>query len=217
MRKVRALRSALLCAAVLASCARDSGQKAGTKPRHRDLTTAEVMEQVAKAAYQPPADGQLTEKQVRQYLEVKRRAQTIRGRDVASPGPPTSPGIQEPAITADLRAALELGYNPKEIRWVQERVMEAWIALRGQELDRKIAESRNQMIHDLEAQLRTATDPKQKQELERQIAEIRAAAPLATEAPPFVGHNAALVRRYESEVAQAIAGERGPGEARDGR
>lgn len=217
MRRSRALRSALLCAAVLAGCSDDSGQKAETKPRQREMTTAEVMEQVARAAYQPPADGQLTEKQVRQYLEVKRRAQTIRGRDVASPGSPTSPGIQEPAVTADLRAALELGYNPKEMRWVQERVMEAWIALRGQELDRKIAESRNQVIRDLEDRLRTTTDPQEKKELERQIAEIRAAAPLATEAPPSIGHNAALVRRYESEVAQALAEERGPEEARHGR
>jgi hypothetical protein len=211
MRKSRALRSALLCAAVLAGCARhdaeDAGQKAGTKPRGRAMTTAEVMEQVARAAYQPPADGQLTEKQVRQYLEVKRRAQTMRGKEQA----------QEPAVTADLRAALELGYNPKELRWIQERVMEAWIALRGQELDRKIAASRNQMIRDLEAQLRSATDPQQKRELEQQIAEIRAAAPLATEAPPSVGHNAALVRRYESEVAKALAEERGPEEARNGR
>jgi hypothetical protein len=171
------------------------------------MTTAEVMEQVARAAYQPPADGQLTEKQVRQYLEVKRRAQRMRGKEQA----------QEPAVTADLRAALELGYNPKELRWVQERVMEAWIALRGQELDRKIAASRNQMIRDLEAQLRSATEPQQKKELEQQIAEIRAAAPLATEAPPSVGHNAALVRRYESEVAKALAEERGPEEARNGR
>ena len=217
MTRSRALRSALLCAAVLAGCSDDAGQKAGTEPRQRELTMAEVMEEVARAEFKPPANGELTEKQIRQYLKVKRRAQTIRGRDVASPGSPTTPGVQEPAITADLRAALELGYNPKEVRWVQERVMEAWIALRGQELDRKIVESRNQMIRDLEAQIRSATDPKQKKELEQQIAEIRAAAPLATEAPSSVGHNATLVRRHESEVAKALAEERGPEEARNGR
>jgi hypothetical protein len=205
----RALWSALLCAAVLAGCARDGAEeKAGTKAREpREMTTAEVMDRVARATYQPPAGGQLTEKQVRMYLEVKRRAQKIRGDEQAP----------EPAVTADLRAALELDYNPKEVGWVQERVLEAWIALRGQELDRKIAESRNQMLRDLEAQLRSATDPQQKKELEQQIAEIRAAAPLPTEAPPSVGHNAALVRRYESEVARALAEDRGPQETRNGR
>lgn len=206
----RALRTALLCAAVLAGCARDGAEKEGEKAAEpRELTTAEIMDRVAKATYQPPADGRLTDEQVRMYLEVKRRAREIRAALPAAPGP------QEPAATADLRATLELGYNPKELSWIQERVLEAWIALRGQELDRKIAESRNQMVRDLEAQLQSATDPQQRQELERQIEEIHAAAPLATEAAPAVSHNAALVRRHESEVARAFADERGPQETRN--
>lgn len=198
----RALRTALLCAVVLSACARDAEEKEGKKPR--ELTAAEVMDQAARASYEPPADGRLTEKQVLMYLEVKRRARQIRT-------------AGEAVVTAELRAAMELGYNPKELSWVQEQVQEAWIALRGQELDRKIAESRTRMLRDLEAQLAGATDPKQRQELEKQIAEIRAAAPLATGTAPSLSHNATLVRRYESEVARALTEERGPREARDGR
>src|SRR6185436_12295411 len=214
MMKHRALRTALFCSVVLAGCARQGAEeeKAGKKPD--DMTTAEVMALVAKATYQPPADGQLTEKQLGMYLDVKRRARKIRAAVPAAPG---SPNTQEPASLADLRATLELEYNPKELSWVQERVLEAWIALRGQELDRKITESRNQMLRDLEAQLQSATDPHQKAEIQKQIAEIRAAAPLATTAPQALDHNAALVRRYESEVARAFAEERGPQEDRDAR
>jgi hypothetical protein len=201
----RAVRTALLCAAVLAGCARQEadGKKVGTKSRA--LTTAEVMDQVAKASYQPPADGRLTEAQIRMYLEVERRAREILA----------EPGAQEPAVTADLRAALELGHNPKELGWVRERVLEAWIALRGQELDSKIAASRTRMVQDLETQLESATDPRQKAELEKQIADIHAAAPLATAAPPAVGHNAELVHRYEAEVARAFADDQGPQENRN--
>lgn len=202
----RALRNALLCAAVLAGCAREAAEEKGAGKTRR-LSTAEVMAQVAKAAYQPPADGRLTEEQVRKYLEVKRRARQGRTAE------PPAEDSEEPSAAADLRAALELGYNPKEIGWVQERVQEAWIALRGQELDRKIAESRNQMIRELEARLQSATDPKQKAELEKQIAEIRAAAP-ATSAPPPLEHNAELVGRYETEVARAFSDDRGPQENR---
>jgi len=203
MRRSRALRSALLCAAVLAGCAReDGGQEAGTRSRQRELTTAQVMEQVARAAYQPPAHGELTEEQVRQYLEVKRLGREMREK---------AKRAQEPGVS-DLRAALELGHNPKEFSWTEGQVREAWIALRGQELDRKLAETRNQMLRDLETQLKSTTDPRQKKELEQQIAGIRAAAPLATEAPPAVGHNAALVRRFEADVAVALSGERGPQE-----
>lgn len=207
MTRSRALRTALLCAVVFAGCARDeAGQKAGRKPR--TMTEAEVMAQAARATWEAPAGGQLTEKQVRMYLEVKRRAREIRA---------AQPASGEPTVTLDLRAALELGHNPKELAWVQERVLEAWIALRGQELDRKIAASRNRMLRDLEEQRKSATDPQQRKELEKQIAEIRAAAPVAAEAPPSVGHNATLVRRHESEVAQALAEERGPQETRNGR
>jgi hypothetical protein len=172
------------------------------------MTEAEVLEQAARATWAAPADGQLTEKQVRMYLEVKRRAREIR---VAKPV------SREPSVTNELRAALELGYNPKEVGWVQERVLEAWIALRGQELDRKLAEFRNEMLRDLEAQRKSATDPRQRRELEKQIAEIRAAAPLATEAAPAVDHNTALVRRYESDVARELAEDRGPPEVPNGR
>jgi hypothetical protein len=208
----RVLRTAVLCAVVLTACARKEAEEktAGKKPR--EMTTAEVMEQAAQARYQPPADGRLTDQQVRMYLEVKRRARKARAEAPAAPATPAAP---EPAATADLRAALELGYNPKELTWVQGRIQEAWIALRGQELDRKIAESRNQMIRELETQLASATDPRQKAELEKQIAEIRAAAPLPTAAPPAVDHNTALVQRYESEVARAFADERGPQENRN--
>ncbi|HYU31389.1 MAG TPA: hypothetical protein VEW48_04445 [Thermoanaerobaculia bacterium] len=200
----RSLGAVLLCSAVLAGCAREGAEEKGKKPREpREMTMAEVMARVAKATWQPPADGQLTEPQVRMYLEVKRRARSIRAAAPAAPGKP------EPAATADLRAALELGDNPKELRWVEERVLEAWIALRGQELDRKIAESRNQVLGELETQLESATDAQQRAELEKQIAEIRAAAPLDTAAPPSVDHNVALVRRYEPEVAQAFAEQSG--------
>ena len=214
VRRSRVFRTALLgaalCAVVLNGCARDEpGREAGRTSREaREMTEAEVLEQAARATWVAPADGELTEKQVRMYLEVKRRSREIR---VAKPV------SREPSVTNDLRAALELGYNPKEVGWVQERVLEAWIALRGQELDRKLAEFRNEMLRDLEAQRKSATDPRQRRELEKQIAEIRAAAPLATEAAPAVDHNTALVRRYESDVARELAEDRGPPEVRNGR
>ncbi len=207
--KHRVLRTALLCSVVLAGCARETAEEKKAEKKSREMTTAEVMALVTKATYQPPADGHLTERQLRMYLEVKRRARKIRAEL------PAAAGAQEPASLADLRATLELGHNPKELSWVQERVLEAWIALRGRELDRKITESRNQMLRDLEAQLQSATDPRQKAEIQKQIAEIRAAAPLATAAPEALDHNASLIRRYESEVARAFAEERGPREDRD--
>lgn len=186
----------LLCAALLAAaCAREAAETEKDRKKAGELTTAEVMDQAARATYQPPADSKLTERQVRMYLEVKRLSRKNVQRD-------------EPSASQDLRATLELGYNPKEMSWVQERMMDAWIALRGQELDRKIAESRVRMLRDLEAQARATVDPARRAGLEKQIAAIRSAPPVATRGTDAVEHNTELIRRFESEVARAFSEER---------
>src|SRR4030095_11007562 len=42
--------------------------------------------------------------------------------------------------TADLRAAQELGYNPKEYSWIKERVLEAQMLRTNQSLNRQISD-----------------------------------------------------------------------------
>ena len=185
----------LLCAVLLASaCGRQAAETEKDREKPGEMTTAEILDQAARATYQPPVDGKLTERQVRMYLEVKRRS-----RKNLQPN--------EPAASRDLRATLELGYNPKEMSWVRERMMDAWIALRGQELDRKIAASRARMLRDLETQASGTTDPARRAKLEKQIAGIRAAPPVATRGAPAVEHNTVLIRRFESEIALAFSEE----------
>lgn len=186
----------LLCAALLVSaCSRETPETEKDRKQPGGMTTAEVMDQAARATYQPQADGKLTERQVRMYLEVERLSRQSLQRN-------------EPATTQVLRATLELGYNPREMGWIQERMMDAWIALRGQELDRKIAASRVQMLRDLETEARGTVDPARRADLERQIAGIRAAPPVATRGNPAVEHNTALIHRFESEVARAFTEQR---------
>jgi hypothetical protein len=186
----------LLCAVLLAAaCGRQAAETEKERKNAGEMTTAEILDQAARATYQPPVDSKLTERQIRMYLEVKRRS-----RENLQPN--------EPATSRDLRATLELGYNPKEMSWVRERMMDAWIALRGQELDRKIAESRARMLTDLETQARATTDLAKRANLEKQIAGIRSAPPVATRGTPAVEHNTVLIRRFESEVALAFSEER---------
>lgn len=186
----------LLCAALLAAaCARDGKETEQERKKPREMTTAEVMDEAARATYQPPVDGKLTDRQIRMFLEVERRSRKL---------PPST----DPGATNDLRATLELGYNPKEMAWIRERMMDAWIALRGQELDRKIAASRARMLRDLETQARETTDPARRADLEKQIANIRSAPPVATQATPALEHNADLLHQHEAEVARAFSEER---------
>lgn len=157
--------------------------------------TASLMEEVAKAEYRPPADGRLTERQVEMYVKVEARSRKIRGNDPA---------------TADLRAARELGVNPKELLWVQDRVREAESAGAGAILDSKIQESRLRVLRFLEEERKKAVDPGRRAEIDRQIGELRA---LMKGSRPSLGpgvrHNAALIAKHRDDLERARGGKEG--------
>ena len=109
---------------------------------------------------QPPADGRLTEEQVRAHLA----------------GAPKS----------------------AESKWVAARVREARMAGLTGGMDRKIADSRRQILISLEERRRTLKDPAKQAELDRQIAEVRRLLQGAPpEVPAAVRDNAELVARVE--------------------
>src|SRR5258708_34808385 len=104
------------------------------------------------------------------YLDVRQREQQIR--EVAlkerqgEPAPADS-GVDQLAYvealktvgdqpdladiaTADLRAAQELGFNPKEYGWVKERVLEAQMQETALALGAQIAQGRQQVLAQLE-------------------------------------------------------------------
>ena len=189
--------------------------------------TARLMDAVAKAPdYHPPADGQLTEAQVKMYFDVRQREQKIREvalRDLKDQGGafveslktvgdhPNSADIADLA-TADLQAAKELGFNPKEYQWVKERVMEARMLETTRALAQQVAQSQQQMLALFEQRLQEAKDPVERAEAERQIAELQrnaASAPAAPGTPedldPAREHNADLLARFKDDFARLQA------------
>ena len=143
------------------------------KPVHDQVSTgqgtASLMDQVAKAPeYKPPADGRLNRRQVEMYLEVHRREGEIRGAMRAK-------GDLANLATADLRAARELGYNPREYAWVRDQVLEAEMLRATRTLSRQVAESRQALLAMLRKQRETAADAGdagRKAEIDRQIREL---------------------------------------------
>jgi len=186
--------------------------------------TARLMDAVAQAPdYHPPADGQLTEAQVKMYFDVRQREQKIR--EVAFRGlkdqgsafvealktvgdHPNTADIADVA-TADLQAAQELGFNPKEYQWVKERVMEARMLETTRALAQQVAQSQQQMLDLFEQRLQEAKDPVERAEAERQIAELQrnaASAPAASdEMDPAREHNAGLLARFKDDFARLQA------------
>ncbi|HEY4591202.1 MAG TPA: hypothetical protein VIJ61_02270, partial [Thermoanaerobaculia bacterium] len=178
--------------------------------------TASLMDEVAKAPdYHPPADGQLTDAQVKMYFDVRQREQQIR--EVASKELQDKGGTFLESLktvgdhsetadiaTADLRAAQELGFNPKEYGWVKERVLEAQMQETALALSRQIAQSRQQVLAQLEQRRQETTDPVQKAQIERQIEDFNhnAQAAAVTAADPVRQANAALLARYKDDLTR---------------
>ncbi len=146
--------------------------------------TAALMDQVAKAPdYRPPADGRLTRSQIKMYLDVQRREQEIRqqGADGAAAG---------------LRAARELGYNPKEYAWVRDRVQDAEMLRTTQGLSRQVAAARQAILARLHRQRETAKSAGEKAEIDKEIRELETPSGTA-KADPVREANAALLTEVE--------------------
>jgi hypothetical protein len=113
------------------------------------------------------------------------------------------PGFADIA-TADLRAAQELGFNPKEYGWVKERVLEAQMQETALGLSQQIAQSRQQVLAQLEQSRQETADPVQKAQIERQIEDFNQnlhGASVAA-ADPVRQANATLLARYKDEIVR---------------
>ena len=163
------------------------------------------------------ADGQLTEAQVRMYLDVRHREQQIRevaikdlqGKEGAFLESLKTVGDQPDTAdiaTADLRAAQELGFNPKEYQWIEERVLEARMLETTRALAQQVAQSRQQVLALFEQRRQEATDPVAKAEAERQLAELQQSnVSTPTESDPAREHNADLLAHFKDDFARLQA------------
>jgi len=220
-----------LSGSILWACgcqAKPAADEAAIQKSLHQKGTANLMDEVAKAPeYHPPADGHLTEAQIKMYLEVRQREQQIREvafKERQGAGEPADSGQDQLAYvealktvgdqpdladiaTADLRAAQELGFNPKEYGWVKERVLEAQMQETALALSQQIAQGRQQVLAQLEQRRRETTDPVQTAQIERQIEEFNKnlqAAPVSV-ADPVRQANAGLLARYKDDLVRLQA------------
>lgn len=173
-------------------------------------STRAVLEQAAEADYTPPADGLLTEAQVRMYIAVEARASEIRA---AMPTTEDDEAFRRD-VSAELTAAQELGFNPREVAWVHERVLEARMAELTLSLAAAAAAGRQDFIASLEAEKAETADPARIAEIEQRILDIRkSAAESQAGITAAMRANSALLKRHEEaldRLAQASLPEREP-------
>lgn len=202
--------------------------EASIEERLQEKGTMEVMEEAGKAKYDPPDDGRLSERQVEEFIEIEERAAKIR--QVAQKKlEEQSAGAESEddkasvwsqvrnmgaamqgfgdLMTAELRAAQELGYNPAEFQWVRGKILEAQAAAAGRQFQEGMGEAQKQLLATMEAQREQVTDPDQRAALDEQIETFRdnlASAESDGEVDPGVEFNVELVQRYEEQIRAAF-------------
>jgi hypothetical protein len=209
----------LLVAGVIIGCkGKPADDEASIKKTLEEKGTIDVMDEISKAPeYNGPADGKLTDQQVKMYVEVRQREQKIRevalkelkakgdkakaeNREVGMFEAMKAMGDLADVATADLRAAHELGHNPNEYTWVKERVTEAQLNQMTQAMNQQLVKSQDSIVKMLEEQKKLATDDAQKAEYDKQIAELKnSAAQADANNTPGAQHNAQLIAKYKAD------------------
>ena len=141
----RTLAVSLCLAFALTGCkAKELADKAAIATDLQKRGTTDLMKQVANDEYTAPADGRLTDAQIQMYLKVrdheKKIAQVAKeemkahAQTAEKKGDKSLSGMMEGMkalgsaadfMTADIRAAKDLGYNTQEYLWVKQQVLAA--------------------------------------------------------------------------------------------
>jgi len=148
----RILPALLSLAVVFAGCkAKEAIEKADIAHDLQKRGTTDLLKETSKDKYDAPADGKLTDAQVQMYLKVRdherqiaqvAKAEAQKHADAAKKdGEHSVSGMMEgfktmsaaaEMLTADIRAAKDLGFNTAEYTWVKGKVLDASLSAMGE-------------------------------------------------------------------------------------
>lgn len=208
---------------VLTGCkAKEALDAAGISKELEKKGTTDLMKEVAEDTYEAPEDGKLTDAQVQMYLKVREEEKKIarvakeeakqHADKAKESGEKSIAGMIQgfktlgsvaDLLTADLRAAKQLGYNTQEYLWVKEQVL----AVSGAAMADKMNEAISAQMDAAIAQAKKAHDEAKDETTRKMYADMLAAYEtnrnqMASNeaADPALAHNRALVAKYENEL-----------------
>jgi hypothetical protein len=223
----------------LAGCrAKEAFDKAKISQDLEKHGTMDLVKDVSKDKYNAPSDGKLTDAQMQMYLKVREHEKAIAQvakkeaqahADAArKAGDKSIAGMMEgfktlgsaaDMLTADIRAAKELGYNTQEYLWVKSQVLAASSAT----MMSKLSEATNASVDNAYAQMKKSYDEakddqtkkmykemldnydKQRAEMKKDTANIS----------PALAYNQQLIAKYDGAL-NAVATEMAKWEEKPG-
>lgn len=228
MRRPCSLLLLLTLFTILTGCkARKMAEEAAISKDFEKKGTRQLLEESAKDQYDPPADGRLTDEQVRMYLKVRDHEKKIaavakqeleeHARKVKEKGDKSFDSLAEAFkgvgsiadfATADIRAASDLGYNTAEYRWVKGQILEVSGAVITQKMQQANLQAIESQREQLEKQRDAATEEASRKFYQEMLDNYEKVVQdmSTTNQDPAVAYNRQLLEKYENAL-QAIASE----------
>ena len=227
-----------LCFITLSGCkAKKMLDEAAVSKELADKGTTELLKEAAEDKYDAPQDGRLTDAQIQMYLKVREHEKKIaqvakkelqqHAQKADKSGEKSLGGMVEgfkamgsfaDLVTADIRAAKELGFNTAEYTWVKERVLEASTAQMGQQAQKASAAMFDQAYAQTKKQYDEAQDEPTKKMLAEMLANYEKSKQemnVAQNQDASVQYNLQLLSKYDNAL-NALATELSKYEDKEG-
>jgi hypothetical protein len=173
--------------------------------------------------YTPPADGRLTGAQIENFIKIRQRAKVIESQarqqlevQAQKPGQKqdalvavmAGAGPMADLVTADLRAAKDLGLNGPEYEWVKQQMIDASMAAASDKGQILAARAAKEERANLQKSYDTAPDQNSKTIYAGMISDSekneKDAAAAVEKQSPSVVYNKELLAKYEDAVRPAM-------------
>jgi ribosomal protein S17E len=214
----------MLCLSLaLAGCkAKELAEKADISKDLEKRGTTDLMKEVANDEYTAPQDGRLTDAQVQMYLKVREHEKKIaqvakeemkqHAAKAEKKGENSIAGMMDgfkalgsaaDFVTADIRAAKDLGYNTQEYLWVKQQVLAASTAQMAEEFSKSMQQNFDKAYADAKKAHDEATDEQTKKLYADVLAgyeKSKQEAAAQSEQDPATAYNKLLLSKYENAL-----------------
>jgi len=219
----RTLFAVLSLSLVLTGCkAKEAMDKASISADLDKKGTTDLMKDVANDHYEAPADGKLTDAQVKMYLKVRDKERAIaqvakqeaqQHADASKKaGDQSIAGVMEgfktmgsvaDMMTADIRAAKELGFNTQEYLWVKGQILSASTAAMVEKNTQALSATMDASYQQLKKAADEAKDEQSKKMYAEMLAGMeksKAEAAQQSRPDPTAQYNRELLKKYDAEL-----------------
>lgn len=192
----------------------------------KEKGVVDVLKDAADDEYDPPADGKLSDSQMKMYLEVKKRESELLAaakENFQEQADKAEAADQEGAsltaaleglrtlrsagdlLTLDIRAAQELGHNTAEYQWVKGQVLEATVSTYTDNLRASAAKAFEQSLEQLKKARQSAKDESTRKVYDQQIKRVEEAMEESreqarSEQSEALRHNQELISKYGDQI-----------------